>query len=92
MAQPEVNLNCVSQQLDGMITFHISSFALQLNSFHNGLCDLVGQRIENDFFEDFETLVMQLWDTMHFNVELVEVLEESLHPLDHDLVVLPLAH
>jgi hypothetical protein len=36
-----------------------------------------------------ETLICQIQDAAHVHVEPVKILEESLHPFDHDLVVAP---
>ena len=39
--------------------------------------------------EYFEPLILELRQGIHVYEEPVEVLEETLHPLDHDLMILP---
>lgn len=62
---------------------------LFVNLLDDGLSCCLARRLENDFLENLEPLVLQLGNGLHFYVVPVEILKEESHPFDHDLVVCP---
>ena len=62
----------------------VGSYLLQ-----DRVCDCLKHPAKNLLFELREALVGETWDGTGLNIEAIKVLEEALHPLDHDLVVGP---
>jgi hypothetical protein len=82
----QIDGNRALQQLQ---LYHLLAVSLLADFVNDGLCRVVAQRLEDHLLENLVPLVVQLGTGMHLAVKPVEVLEKALHPLDHDLVVLP---
>ena len=67
------------------------TLSLLLDLVNYGQRGVVAGWLENYLLEDLEALVTKLGDRFHLDMEPVKVLEQFLHPFDHDLVISPLA-
>ena len=63
--------------------------AICLNLLEHSISDSVEHAYENLLFELREALVSKAGNRAHLHIKAVEVLEEALHPFDHDLVISP---
>lgn len=57
--------------------------------FEESFVQVLLQRVENDVFVYFVPLIGQTLERVDFNVEPVQILEEPLHPPDHQDMLLP---
>jgi hypothetical protein len=62
---------------------------LQLDLVEHGFVHLRHYLLEDNGSELYETLITQIGNRLHIDVESVQVLEKSLHPPNHHFVVHP---
>ena len=53
------------------------------------MSDVSDKWLEDDRLEDLETLKRKRGQRVYLDVEAVQVLEEPLHPSDHNTMILP---
>ncbi len=78
--------------IDGLLEqVHIYQLLIPLSvdCFENGLCDVSDEWLEDNRLEDFKTLERKWGQRVDLNVKPIQVLEEPLHPSDHDAMIVP---